>query len=797
MHQIVPPANRILNEGTPWSSYVMDADDQQDPQPSDSYDGANVGDNVSWGVVDDTCDGVIGASLVVDGVRHTAVTRVFSSCPDFSPDRRPFYSLVDDLNDRDLPPVEVDAASLEAVEDEAGELFRRVLDTMSQMNVDATRAHGIDENSEHFALGKDFPKLPKIDQRSMTAEDKPYADKIPDLIPPGPPREDSPAVRAEELPYTEAARQIHGPLSDIETLLDFLRSRGDHVRMLLRPPFGRLRQLAEKPGPRPNPSFRDPRVERDTLQDMRMPPYMRDSDETPLSLSWRQYDMLLKLIDHLAKQPGQPPGPTARRVARHAARRGAAGGAGRPHMTTDKKGLRPRNLTARSSYAVAGNPATAYPEDAVANCYPGLELDIRNFDRRFFPGLVFEFVARDDVDAAYSLPHRYGARLSYVETDQDPELQLPEAAKLLADLTGDAGSRLGDGVWYLEWLEQDGRRISMRWRRDGALMPMDGLWVWRLVRGLEPLPKPLRIGLRQRPESEPGAAEAAKRGKPDEVVLEGFRRTFQDPTSGVISTVYQPGELLQSLCSPWQHDFRDCACHYWASNHPDVVLGEVLPGEPTLPGDLPKEPEPAQVLLDWLRADRRRAVAASALDTIGKNRPFQLDAFQINHAWHELAVVLNDTELDGLYVPDALASANPFASPAELAKELRERLAPLEMTLAIEYLYARFSIIDPKQAPKGRWPGLADDVVFVRDYLMLVSVSEMTHMRWANQLLWELYEHGLVPSYEPVLEPALEGPHQPGRDARPGAQAPRALRCWTISSRSSGPATSSTAPMPA
>ncbi len=431
-------------------------------------------------------------------------------------------------------------------------------------------------------------------------------------------------------------------------------------------------------------------------------------------------------------------------------------------MTTDKKGLRPRNLTARSSYAVAGNPATAYPEDAVANCYPGLELDIRNFDRRFFPGLVFEFVARDDVDAAYSLPHRYGARLSYVETDQDPELQLPEAAKLLADLTGDAGSRLGDGVWYLEWLEQDGRRISMRWRRDGALMPMDGLWVWRLVRGLEPLPKPLRIGLRQRPESEPGAAEAAKRGKPDEVVLEGFRRTFQDPTSGVISTVYQPGELLQSLCSPWQHDFRDCACHYWASNHPDVVLGEVLPGEPTLPGGLPAEPEPAQVLLDWLRADRRRAVAASALDTIGKNRPFQLDAFQINHAWHELAVVLNDTESDGLYVPDALASANPFASPAELAKELRERLAPLEMTLAIEYLYARFSIIDPKQAPKGRWPGLADDVVFVRDYLMLVSVSEMTHMRWANQLLWELYEHGLVPSYEPVLEPALKVPTSPG-----------------------------------
>ena len=32
---------------------------------------------------------------------------------------------------------------------------------------------------------------------------------------------------------------------------------------------------------------------------MRMPPYMRDSDENPLSLNWRDYDRLMKFLDLL------------------------------------------------------------------------------------------------------------------------------------------------------------------------------------------------------------------------------------------------------------------------------------------------------------------------------------------------------------------------------------------------------------------------------------------------------------------------------------------------------------------
>ena len=38
-----------------------------------------------------------------------------------------------------------------------------------------------------------------------------------------------------------------------------------------------------------------------------------------------------------------------------------------------------------------------------------------------------------------------------------------------------------------------------------------------------------------------------------------------------------PGELTQSLCSPWQSDYRECACFYWAANRPDYVNVEAGP----------------------------------------------------------------------------------------------------------------------------------------------------------------------------------------------------------------------------
>ncbi len=97
----------------------------------------------------------------------------------------------------------------------------------------------------------------------------------------------------------------------------------------------------------------------------------------------------------------------------------------------------PRNLTARAAKQVVGNPVNTRLESGVGNCYPGLEFDQRNLDRRFFPGLVFEFVSQADADTPDST--RSGALLLRVELT-DPELNpaihasnldIAEAAKKL------------------------------------------------------------------------------------------------------------------------------------------------------------------------------------------------------------------------------------------------------------------------------------------------------------------------------------------------------------------------------
>jgi hypothetical protein len=460
----------------------------------------------------------------------------------------------------------------------------------------------------------------------------------------------------------------------------------------------------------------------------------------------------------------------------------------------------PRNLTAQAYYLVPGNPVVTRPEDAVANCFPGLEVDIRNLDRRFFPGLVFEFVAGGakvayvdaledpDVDTnRVSSPYKQLAKKLYTQLNQDG---LSSALENGNPLPGEPNHRDASGTWYLEWIEIEGRKnrksnqTSARnaqkkkqprkkdtnvihghrlvMPRPTTRVPDVSGTVWRLVRSLEAGPVKVQLELRD------------VRGVSNEfkvLTLQGWRRRYTDAETGVISLAYQPGELGQGLCSPWQHDFRDCQCFYWAANHPDIVLGELYPGE-SLPSESESadtgslglgppggessggrsfqgEPILASVPLDWIRADRSRPLMAGALGTIAANRPYQLDHFQINKAWQDLSIVLSNREIGGVYTPQTIDTANPYGSIEELGNVLRAELVPLELALVFEYLYAYFSLLKEEEA-HGR-KGLEGAVMIARQHLMLVATSEMQHLHWANQLLWELK---LTPRFEPILTPA-------------------------------------------
>jgi hypothetical protein len=400
----------------------------------------------------------------------------------------------------------------------------------------------------------------------------------------------------------------------------------------------------------------------------------------------------------------------------------------------------PLNLTAKAAAVVTGNPVTTRLEGAVGNCFPGLEFDHRNLDRRFFPGLVFEF------------GDSTGAPLVGVDTT-DPDLDPSTYEGLPADapppavqnaledaLNGRDGEELGRGTWVLGTITQGKRTISV----DNQA----GITAWRLVRSLEP--GPVSIVLRR------------TSGVAHKITLNGWRRRFVSSKSGVISEAYQPGELTQSLCSPWMHDFRDCACTYWASNHPDIVLAEQVPGA---------DPDPVwdETPIDWLRSDRALDRTAAAVGTEAGNRAAEMDHYEINQRWQDLAIVLEGHEVARIFAPSEMAAANPLGSPDDLAAKLAE-LCQLEHAVALEYLYAMYSVQDPAQAA-GQ--DLHAAVAFVQHEILAIAVSEMRHLRWANQLIWEM-EHAnlLTKKFGPSLGRALQVP---------GAKGPRpsALRALT------------------
>jgi len=300
MHVIVPPENRFLNEGTPYVRYRMLTGQWEDPQPQDGYDGADDGNNTAWGVVDDSCDALITATLAWRDQRYRCHARVFVGPPDFAPDRRPFYGVDADLADRDDALVTVTPDNFHEVKREVVQLFRRAFETASSLNMDQARTEGLQDNSMSTTATE---RLPATGPTSMTRADTPWVDRTPDLTPGQQASVFSTgSARGDTLPFTQVPAFVHTQLMDETILMDFLRRRHHHVRRLLRPAFGTVPELDENPGPEPHPGFRDPRVERDLQHDMRMPPFMRDAYWVPLSLTRRQYRMMLGFLDYIAEE---------------------------------------------------------------------------------------------------------------------------------------------------------------------------------------------------------------------------------------------------------------------------------------------------------------------------------------------------------------------------------------------------------------------------------------------------------------------------------------------------------------
>ncbi|MFB8398672.1 ferritin-like domain-containing protein [Streptomyces yangpuensis] len=397
----------------------------------------------------------------------------------------------------------------------------------------------------------------------------------------------------------------------------------------------------------------------------------------------------------------------------------------------------PRNLTARADYQVRGNPSGSRPESGVDNCFPGLEFDQRNLDTAFFPGLRVDFHRAEGarvLSAAAGPPYPDGL----VDADVSDGLRPLYVRALCGRTTVD---------------QTEERAVTV------DCTGMDGLDVWRRVHDLLPgriavlvgplpdrnYPGPPLDEVRELNDLRLRSRGYVRRGANDEVevaLLVADRARYLDDDGVIEPSAYRPGELTRSLCAPWQYDFRDCGCYYWAASKPDVTSNA--------DGSVPE--------VNFLRRDRSEPPAPDKSSDIGSQRTdLELTYGDLVRDWNVLPVVLDDREQPE---PDVEAHApaprparagrsgdSDGMTPGQVADRLTE-LAGVEHALCVEYLYAHYSLNAPMRLPAG-----ADELTrrahAAGQEVFSVAVDEMRHLRWVNEALDML-------GRRPVLDRARE-----------------------------------------
>lgn len=368
----------------------------------------------------------------------------------------------------------------------------------------------------------------------------------------------------------------------------------------------------------------------------------------------------------------------------------------------------PRNLTARADYIVRGNPANTRPESGVDNCYPGLEFDQRNLDKAFFPGLVFEFHRDDGAILHRVVPGGLAAQQGL--SDRDLPLYLW-------------------GVIGRTSHDQTGEDIP------GFLFPgMNGLEVWRRVHDLLPGRVVLLLGplsgyagtyqtlpvvnhFIERRNSGDSICNRDEGGNVKSVILVGERARYLDEDGVIDADVYQPGDLTRSLCAPWQYDFRDCGCFYWAANKPDLVTSA----------------DGAHPYLNFQRKDRTSSPPQSDTVSFPERRDKEIDYAELIHAWNDLPVILNDQENEQ-FLPPPVPEVSRLMTRQEVIDELRY-MATVEHALCVEYLYAHYSLNAPIKLPESGADAQTRSIFAAADEVFRVAVDEMRHLRWVNEAL--------------------------------------------------------------
>lgn len=438
------------------------------------YSDAN-GDQVSWGYLDDECDGFVTVKLSgPTGTVLSANAHISAGPPAYAPDTLPIRVVSDEL-EQILLGTKVDE---EVTVEEAEEIIRRAFETIRLMNTAIMNGNA-------------------------------YEGKL---------NVASTMVRQN----TNDFGRLYEPIM-ATSLVDNMALQVLHERV-----FAGLSTGA-------SPWFEDLLRKPEEIGDLsakalrKMPALMRGADGRSLTFTRRQISMIVKAAATSLMPDVDPAG-----------------------VSSDNP-LTPSNLTAQLHYRGKGNPVSVLPRTAISNCFPGLEFDFRNLWRRAFQGIVLiennNYVIEADEAFAHLVHHRL------VAIDGKPTM-VATSGPVFPD--GDSvplrTEANPNGVSFMEWsnsmvnvLQKQGQQVACYFTAETS--------THEVVVDLDKLDDPARYTK----------------------VMLTVNKVFEGDSAALSDQIIKPGELTQGLCAPWQNDYRECACYYWAASRPDYV--NVVPDE--------------------------------------------------------------------------------------------------------------------------------------------------------------------------------------------------------------------------
>jgi hypothetical protein len=251
---------------------------------------------------------------------------------------------------------------------------------------------------------------------------------------------------------------------------------------------------------------------------------------------------------------------------------------------SQKFSIEPRNLSAQLSYRGRGNPPVSHPSSAISNCFPGLEFDFRTIWRRAFIGIVLSENNNYVVEIEdHKLDDLKGCRLLKID---DRPVSVVAQGPIYPGSSNDPLSTAGnpDSVAFMEW----SNNLAQLFGKEG---------------------KHVRCEFTAQPSKNevlPGNKDVETR-----IVKLEVRQLFEQVDVGgakeklavLAEQLLHPGELSKGLCSPWQNDYRECACYYWAASRPDYV-NVVAADDGTSRGD------------NWMQRERTGSYLPDARDGV-------------------------------------------------------------------------------------------------------------------------------------------------------------------------------------